>query len=743
MSQSGTSFKSQIQRLHHHARDSFQRRLVVLSGSRAWCCHRVIAALEVCAVIDDHPTYHLWVGDEPDLPSYTDTITCIPASKAGQWLGRETHCLVIDGWSGFDADAFGALSGTLQAGGLLLLLTPPLAQWSQHFDPEHKRVVVYPETSETVSGRYLKRLTRIIGQSTLLSRFEEHGNVFIQPETDTSVLPFNVQHGMGCKTADQLAAVTAIRKVAQGHRKRPLVLTADRGRGKSAALGIAAASLMKEVNCRIIVTAPSLSALDVVFEHAALHLENPNIRRGVITWQQSALVFKAPDELTGNQEPCQLLFVDEAAAIPATLLQKLLASYSRIVFSSTIHGYEGTGQGFAVRFRKSLDQQTPQWRSLHCKDSIRWSENDPVEQFTFRALMLNAEPVSASVLNTLDMQHWVCEKLNRDQLLDDDLLLNELFGLLILAHYKTRPFDLRQLLDGTNIQVYTLRAQGHVLATALMALEGNIDKALEESIWRGERRVRGHLLPQSLSNHVGIAQSIGLTGARVIRIAVHPAVQRQGLGAALMDYIRKDLNNKGVDYMGSLFGATPELLTFWRSVGLQPVRVGLTREASSGTHSALLISAINAAGERLVCKARQRFSSQFVHLLADGLRHLDADIVIACLPGLVTANDRPSEAEIRDLTAYTQGQRLYESTIAAIKPFVLYALSRDNRLNAMDQKLLVSKVLQGRSWDESATYSSLSGKKEADRQLRSVLAALKPLWVINSEKNMTIFYRKE
>lgn len=735
MSQPGTSFQSQIQRLYHRAKHNFQRRLVVLSGSQAWCCEQAISALDICCVNGKSHTYSLWIGDAPHLPSYADTITCVPASKAGQWLGREAHCLIINGWSGFDADAFGALSGTLQAGGLLLLLTPPLAQWSQLFDPEHKRVVVYPETPETVSGRYLKRLTHIIGQSTLLSRFEEHGNTFIQPETDTGGLHVNTQHAMGCKTSDQLTAVRAIQKVAQGHRRRPLVLTADRGRGKSAALGIAAASLMTEINCRIIVTAPSLSALDAVFKHAELHLENPNVHRGIITWQQSSLVFKAPDELAGKQEPCALLLVDEAAAIPASLLQKLLTTYSRIVFSSTIHGYEGTGQGFAVRFRKNLDEQAPQWRSLHCTTPIRWSDNDPVEHFTFQALMLDAEPVCANVVNRLDRQHWVYEKLNRDQLLDDDTLLNELFGLLVLAHYKTRPFDVRQLLDGSNIEVYAVRARGHVLATALVALEGNIDKGLQESIWRGERRVRGHLLPQSLSNHVGICESIGLTGARIIRIAVHPAAQRQGIGTALMDSIRQDLSNQEVDYLGSLFGATPELLTFWRHVGLKPVRVGLTREASSGTHSALLISAINAKGEKLVCKARQRFSSQFIHLLADGLRHLDADIVIPCLAELMTTNDRPSEAEISELAAYAQGQRLYESTIASIKRFVLCALSSgNNRLNATHQKLLVAKVLQGRSWSESANDSGLSGKKEADRQLRSALAALEKQVLVGSEQ---------
>ena len=46
-----------------------------------------------------------------------------------------------------------------------------------------------------------------------------------------------------CRTADQQRAVDAVVRVVTGHRRRPVVLTSDRGRGKSAAFGIAAAQL--------------------------------------------------------------------------------------------------------------------------------------------------------------------------------------------------------------------------------------------------------------------------------------------------------------------------------------------------------------------------------------------------------------------------------------------------------------------------------------------------------------------
>ncbi|MFP3345534.1 tRNA(Met) cytidine acetyltransferase, partial [Halomonas sp. SIMBA_159] len=80
--------------------------------------------------------------------------------------------------------------------------------------------------------------------------------------------------------------------------------------------------------------------------------------------------------------------VDEAAAIPAPMLQKMLSSYSRVVFASTIHGYEGTGRGFAIKFTSVLDAMTPQWRACSMTSPIRWAAGDPLERWLFETLLL-------------------------------------------------------------------------------------------------------------------------------------------------------------------------------------------------------------------------------------------------------------------------------------------------------------------------------------------------------------------
>ena len=61
--------------------------------------------------------------------------------------------------------------------------------------------------------------------------------------------------------------------------------------------------------------------------------------------------FIAPDELLRNPQELDLLFIDEAAAIPAPMLLKLLHQYRKIVFASTEQGYEGSGKGFSLQFK--------------------------------------------------------------------------------------------------------------------------------------------------------------------------------------------------------------------------------------------------------------------------------------------------------------------------------------------------------------------------------------------------------
>lgn len=701
-----------VKTLRSVARAGYQRRLVVLAGSETWC-HRMAQGL----VLELSVQGPLWVGRSApkQIPSLTP-------SRASTLLGTETELLVYDASSGFDADAFGALSGTLVGGGLLFLLTPDLSEWPHYADPEHARIAVAGIPASAVTGRFLARLVRLIREDPTVIRLEQNGEIPAAPP-----LPLVKQQVESpdpvCRTPDQSAAVQAIMHVVTGHRRRPVVLLSDRGRGKSSALGIAAARLLKAGRQRILVTAPTLQATVALFEQAAKLLPGAVATQSSLHLHQAGIEFHAPDHLLQHPTTADLLLVDEAAAIPTPLLEALLEHYPRIAFATTVHGYEGTGRGFALRFLKVLDRRFPQWQEFRLETPIRWAPGDPLEHWLCNALVLNASPAPDALIGDTPIDQCRCEVLDRELLAGDEGDLGDLFGLLVLAHYRTTPFDLRHLLDGPNLRVLVLRARGRIVATALLATEGGLDPTTAQAVWAGYRRPRGHLLAQSIAAHIGIAEGARLRAARIIRIAVHPTLQQRGLGSLLVTEVMHLCRSDGLDYLGASFGATTELLRFWHKNGFQPLRIGLRRGASSGAQSVIVLSPITSAGTRICEIARQRFRQQLPRLLAEPLQRLEARLAIQLLSNAPPASLMLDNHDWLDLIGFAFARRGYENCLVPIENLVLRALG-DDPLDPTQADLLMMKVIQQRDWAECARAFDLSGRAAVELRLRQSVGDL-------------------
>lgn len=698
-------------RISHH------RQILVLPGERDWCLRQAEIFLG-----QPQLTVIVWLGDRAP-----DGIAPLAAAQAHQVLGREIDALVVDAWAGFDPDAFGAAIGAVHGGGLVLLLTPPLAAWPDYADPATDRITAYPHTRGQVTGRYLRRLVRIIRSSADALVLESDKPMpEIAPPGASRHAPTPNRHEP-C-TPDQQRAVTAIERCARGHRHRPVVLTSDRGRGKSAALGIAAARLLRAGLERIIVTAPSLASAITVFTHARRLLPDAQVSRGRLSTGRGVLEFMAPDELLRRPRSADLLLVDEAAAIPTAVLSTLLKRYARIVFASTVHGYEGTGRGFALRFRQVLDRYAPDWREHWLETPIRWAVGDPAERFAFHALLLNAASAPATVLADATAGGCRAQALDRDALIDDEHTLNELFGLLVLAHYRTAPADLRHLLDAPDLSAWVLRHRGHIAAAALVVDEGGFSPELAQAIWLGIRRPRGHLVAQSLAAHAGLAQAPTLHGRRVLRIAVHPACQGRGLGTRLLIGILSDARSNGIDYLAAAFGATAELIRFWSRSGMRVVRLGSHREASSGNHSAIVLRPLSVAGKRLARAAWERFADRFPDLLNEPLRDLDSGLALMLLQQSDTPSaPAPTSEDWNDLLAFGFGRRQYADASVALHRLTRYALASPQltpALNHSQQVLLLARMLQRRDWNELAGWLNVSGRRQVVDALRAAVRRL-------------------
>ena len=626
-------------------------------------------------------------------------------------LGRDFDTVVVDLHDGLDPDALGAVVGTVRAGGLLILVMPEADSLAE--GPLRERLAVEPFGVEEVGRRFADRfvasLEHAAGVVTLGAAAE-----WVLGDEESERAPAPIAGADGSLSQDQRASVEALIAAPAGS---PVVLVSDRGRGKSSALGLAAAALLaREPGLTVVVTGPGEASAGPVFARAA--------ERGA---PMERLTFESPSVLLDAPRPADLLLVDEAAALPVPVLERLLRGHPRVAFATTVHGYEGTGRGFAVRFRALLDRRRRGWRELRLREPIRWAPGDPVEAWAFDALMLAAEPAREEAVAAVAPEDCEVVRYDRAALAASEVELGELFGLLVLAHYRTSPWDLRRLLDAPNLTTFALRSGGHVVAAAVVAQEGGMSTETAEAVLTGRLRPRGHMLPEVLAAQLGHAAGATLLSARIVRIAVHPAARGRGLGTLLTNAVAADARARGASLLGSGFGVTAPLLRFWSRSGLGPVRLGLLRGASSGVRSAIVLGGLDDAGEELVASAQARFDEQLPAQLADPLRDLDDEVALHLLCRSGAAAPSLSAADWADLHAAAFGSRVSDAVVGPVAELVRTALS-DTAARALlteqQRRLLLWRVMQRRRWGEVATLLGVPSRQSAMRSLRAALAVL-------------------
>ncbi|RUR34954.1 tRNA(Met) cytidine acetyltransferase [Vreelandella andesensis] len=591
----------------------------------------------------------LWVGAEHEA----SVSPCLPAGKARTRLGAEHQLVVVDasGSQGLDPDALGALAGTVSAGGLLIIITPE--GWGEQPDPDYARFADYPWCWKSLSTHYLKRLASQLTVASTIVRWQVNGELVLPslPVRDSRAVPFD---DADCLTADQALAVSALVRL---KRRRPLVITADRGRGKSAALGIACARLLQKSVTQLVVTAPRLSSVESLFARmVALCPEGQRLSPARFELPSgSSLCFLPPDALNEQVHQATLggsgsyLLVDEAAAVPAALLAQWLAAFPRIAFATTVHGYEGSGRGFALRFRDVLNRKAPQWRELHLDAPIRWSAGDPLEATIQSLLLLNA-PLPEARVHAHRPPASIA--ITQAELAKQNGLLEKLFGLLVQSHYRTTPSDLRQLLDGPGTAIRTISAAEEPQAVLVTREEGGFSSELAEQVARGERRPQGHLMAQSLAAHSGSREALTSRWRRVVRIATHPERRHEGLGRQLLEDDIANARQQGVALYGATFGAETSLLRFWLALGFAPVRLGITQEAATGEYAIMVARALSSEGHAVLMSLRDSFAASLIPLLAFELAALPASIVALLLPSLPRLPLSTAEVQTVDDVAY-------------------------------------------------------------------------------------------
>lgn len=717
-----------VRELREEAAATDRRRLLVVHGAYERCLDAAYTALSAWDVDEDAVsmlTTHDGVRFEQFRPKH-----------ASRLLGTTREAVVFDGFAEFSPNALGQTLGTVEGGGLYVLFLPSLPEWIDRRGETRTTLAVPPFDDADVSGAFRERLVETVdthhgvavydadadelerdgltGERTTLPR----GSVSVSNESQ-----FPTDAYEACLTADQSRTLADLEALSD--RGEAVVVEADRGRGKSSVAGLAAGSLALDGDS-VFVTAPERESAAALFERArdviesvdALHTGDENV---VETETGGEIRFFSPtdlvDRLDGADSAVQsggsgrpdAVIVDEAAAIPVRLLERTLTARS-VAFVTTVHGYEGTGRGFSVRFRDRLAESSLAVTESHLTEPIRYAPNDPVESWGFRALLLDARPPVGQLVADANPADAEYRHLTTEELRADEQLLREVFGLLVLAHYRTEPDDLARLLDAPNLSVHALFADGNVVSVALLAREGGLSAERRRELIRGGR-LRGNMVPDLLTGQLRDPEGATPVGYRVVRIATHDAVRRSGFGSRLLEEVHDELAG-AADYFSTGFGATPGLVRFWKQNGYQTGHVSTTRNDASGEHSAIMLRPESSDGENLVERHGRQFRDRIGGVLADSVRDLDPDVARAVLSACAADGTELvdlSEYDWRMVVGAASGPGLYAT---APRPFQKLALAWliDSDSNSPDtgglspraERMLVRKVLQAQPWETVA-----------------------------------------
>jgi tRNA(Met) cytidine acetyltransferase len=651
----------------------YHRRLIVLRGERDQTLQRaswLTSALAEVAVIEGR----------------------LAPARARALLGRSLDAVILDLHAGLSADTLGQCHGLVRGGGALIVCLPPEGAPVASAD-----LAVYPFTVAEVGTRFWERFERHLAR---LATGLDVGSPPAPLAPPSAVAPGSEEQA---RAVEHLAAAFVARSGVR------FALLAGRGRGKSSALGLAIRAALGRAALSIAVSAPSEAAAAELLRFAPRDDER--------------LRFHLPSELLLRGEQPDVIVVDEAAQLPVPWLRALVARHPRatLAFATTTHGYEGTGRGFVLRFLDWLEREPCPSERIELEQPIRWGPGDPLERFVYDVLGLDAGPAT-------EPRHRAPPAPRRvpaDELGRDEPLLRSAFGLLVSAHYRTTPGDLQRLLDAPNLEVHAVTESERVLGVTLLALEGGLLRSDCEALARGEWRIRGHALADTLIVHSGHPEAGELSMVRSVRVATHPALRGRGLARALVEHVHE---THRAELFGTVFGATPELLAFRRALGYVLVRIGSSRGASSGEPSVVMLRPTSARAHDLVSALRadlaRNLPLQLSLLAADGELGVEAALAEALAADLPAPEPLDARETRRRVERFVASAQTMEAALYPLTQLLQSEPARLGRLAAADRAVLERRVLHFQSWASVARAAGLAGASAAMRAFRPAVRRL-------------------
>ncbi|WP_288388280.1 GNAT family N-acetyltransferase [uncultured Alteromonas sp.] len=643
---------------YSQARDTEHRRLLVLTGDYEWVNQRLTSLLS-----DIPPSLIVKeIGGETSL-------------LRKHLLGNECDIGVVHSHQGFNPGNMMAIAGTIRWGGCLILCCPALASWHLHAKHTH-----LSHGFKATQSLYIKRLVAIIksnadvavwdgnhchipdlvgsdapDSSNNVNPIEPEGSIYPRVSKNaqaTQPLGDDETRRPQFKSLDQQLAFDCLtNRWSQDIRKA--VITAPRGRGKSALVGLFVASRLNKGE-KVAITSVIRDNTTTLFKHIRLGMgllnsedkdqagqssdctanppdsndTEPNAAKSATKEifsieKGGSAQWLAPDNPTLINGDFDLLIIDEAASFPLPVLNLLIGAHDNYVITTTLQGYEGSGQGFMQRMLPAFETEGAVHLSL--RTPLRWPKHDKLENLIHNICLFegteSVNTVSDAPRQLLqEVSRQAPQEVPRDVPIDvpievphkpstnkcsndyrmglvsalSEHQLQSVMQLLATAHYQTTPDDFMRLCDSPDIILFTEWNASRLTAAAVINCEGGEVLAdVQKGIADGSRRPKGHLGAQRLTLLTAHPETAAYRYWRINRIAVAPYLQGQGIGTGLIRFIKSQALSQDIDALTSSYGTSYKLNKFWQQCGFKLVDMGEKPNKASGETSALVVKAIS------------------------------------------------------------------------------------------------------------------------------------------------------
>ena len=715
------------------------RKLIWISGDKSWC------NLLTKALINTLPKDTqriIFCGSDPQTLS-KQQINIQTSSKRGtieHYLGTQCSVLIVNCFNGFNPELFCALCGTVQSPGIIILTTPASVDWPSYPDPDSSKLCSFPYSIKDIKGRFIRYFINKLksrDESQSIISLSEHAcsDEFVE-RTLTQVSRFFSDTDPDkakpfIHSDQQKQVVNEVKNIINSDTSTVLILSGKRGRGKSSILGIALNAYATNFCKKVTVCVVSQSKSNIQALIKQLYQQEIQIPHNKLKYQSLSLSCCPPDEILKEKQNVDLLIVDEAAAIPLPQLYRMLETYQKIILSTTTDGYEGTGMGFTSKLQQRLSAHQKSVMHIQLTQAFRWPDNDPIEIFLNKSLLLDKTRIATVADTSIKMKvgDFKFKKLDRDDLIADTDAIDQIYALLSSAHYRTTPDDLRYMLDAPQIEIWVAHRNKIIYAAMMVAPEGGLPENLQEDIWLGIRRLRGHLSPQCISAQCGFKSASTFHFKRILRIAVYKPYRKIGIGNHLVNMaLKSDEVNTALDYYSVSFGYEDSLFEFWRTLGFFAVKLGFRRNARSGEKSVMMLKPASDRAFKLLTSLHARFYNEIEF---ESSRRTATNQ--SSYERIYTSTQRFSSNEIHnssqdrlDVYSFAFGHRQMAHCYWVLSKYTNLSLNTNIRdlLSADQIKLLTLKILQNKDWKTCSDLLAYTGKKEIMTNLRQIFVII-------------------